>query len=81
MNLSGLRVLKVFSVSAIMGAIAYQVYHFLNSILIQWSFLNSKIFTFFSMTIAAILAMIIYAALLYWWKYPERDMIAEDRPN
>jgi hypothetical protein len=60
-----------------MGGIAYQLFHLVNPVLHRWDFLNSKIALFISMSIAAGVAASVYGALLYWWKYPERDMLTD----
>ena len=63
--------------SLLMGVIAYQIFHFVNPLLHGWNVLNSKIALFMAMSIAAAVAAIAYAAMLYWWKYPERDMMTD----
>ena len=63
--------------SIIMGIIAYQLLHFINAALHQWNVLNSKIALFIAMSLAAGVAATVYGALLYWWKYPERDMLSD----
>jgi peptidoglycan biosynthesis protein MviN/MurJ (putative lipid II flippase) len=63
--------------SVIMGAIAFQLLHTLNPILHQVNFLNSKIALFIAMSISAGVAATVYATILYWLKYPERDMITD----
>ena len=60
-----------------MGGIAYQLFHLLNPVLHRWDVLNSKIALFLAMSVAAGIAASVYAALLYWWKYPERDMLTD----
>jgi hypothetical protein len=60
-----------------MGGIAYQIFHFVNPLLHRWNFLNTKIALFMAMSIAAAIAAAAYAAILYWWKYPERDMLTD----
>jgi putative peptidoglycan lipid II flippase len=63
--------------SRVMGGIAYQIFHFVNPLLHSWSLLNSKIALFIAMSIAAALAAAVYAGILYYWKYPERDMMTD----
>ena len=63
--------------SLVMGGIAYQIFHFVNPLLHRWNFLNTKIALFMAMSIAAAIAAAAYAAILYWWKYPERDMLTD----
>ena len=63
--------------SIIMGMIAYQLLSFINPALHQWNFLNSKIALFLAMSLSAGVAATVYGALLYWWKYPERDMMTD----
>jgi len=63
--------------SVVMGAIAYQALHIITPFLIRWNLLNSKLVLFISMSVSAAVAAAVYAGLLYWWKYPERDMISD----
>ena len=63
--------------SVVMGGIAYQLLHTLNPVLHRIDFLNSKIALFIAMSIAAMVAAAVYAGILYWWKYPERDMMTD----
>ena len=52
-------------------------FSFRKSSVTGWNVLNSKIALFMAMSIAAAVAAIAYAAMLYWWKYPERDMMTD----
>jgi putative peptidoglycan lipid II flippase len=63
--------------SLVMGVIAYQIFHFVNPLFHRWDILNSKIALFIAMSIAAAVAATVYAGILYWWKYPERDMMTD----
>jgi peptidoglycan biosynthesis protein MviN/MurJ (putative lipid II flippase) len=63
--------------SVIMGGIAYQLLHTLNPFFHSLNLLNSKIALFIAMSLAAGIAAMVYGALLYWWKYPERDMMTD----
>lgn len=63
--------------SLVMGGIAYQIFHFVNPLLHRWDVLNAKITLFMAMSIAAAIAATVYAGILYYWKYPERDMMTD----
>jgi len=63
--------------SLVMGGIAYQIFHFVNPLLHRSDFLNLKIALFMAMSIAAAIAATVYAGILYYWKYPERDMMTD----
>jgi hypothetical protein len=60
-----------------MGIVAYQLLHTFNPLLSRLNLLNSKLTLFVSMSFAAGIAATIYAAILYWFKYPERDMLTD----
>ncbi|MEY4798140.1 MAG: hypothetical protein RI978_441, partial [Verrucomicrobiota bacterium] len=65
--------LQALGGSLLMGIVAYQGFGFIYRLAELW--LNTKVNLLLSMAIAGGLAAAIYAALLVWWKYPERDMV------
>jgi hypothetical protein len=56
-----------------MGIVAYQGFGFICRAAELW--LNTKVNLLLSMALAGGLAAALYAGLLIWWKYPERDMV------
>jgi hypothetical protein len=65
--------LQALGGSLLMGIVAYQGFGFIYRLAELW--LNTKVNLLLSMAIAGGLAAALYAALLVWWKYPERDMV------
>lgn len=61
--------------SLVMGFLAFHLYHFFNRQFTNWNLLAVKFNLFISMFLAALIAASVYAAILYLWKYPERDML------
>lgn len=59
--------------SMLMGIVAYQGFAWLYWAGERW--LNIKVNLLLSMAVAGGLAAALYAALLVWWKYPERDLV------
>lgn len=59
--------------SVFMGVVAYQGFNLLFMLGQPW--VNTKVNLFASMAVAGGVAAALYAALLVWWKYPERDLV------
>ena len=65
--------LQALGGSFCMGMVAYQGFSWLFWTGERW--LNVKVNLLLSMLVAGGLAAALYAGLLIWWKYPERDMV------
>jgi putative peptidoglycan lipid II flippase len=65
--------LQALGGSLVMGLVAYHGFHLIFRAGEQW--LNTKVNLLASMALAGGLAAALYAWLLVWWKYPERDMV------
>jgi len=65
--------LQAMGGSLVMGFIAYHGFLLTFGAGERW--LNVKVNLLFSMALAGGLAAALYAGLLIWWKYPERDMV------
>ena len=65
--------LQALGGSLLMGIIAYQGFGFISRLAEPW--LNTKVNLLLSMALAGGIGAALYAALLVWWKYPERDMV------
>ena len=61
--------------SLVMAMIAYQSCQFISNLCESW--LNEKINLFVSMSIGATLGALTYAAILYYFNYPERELIVK----
>jgi len=59
--------------SVLMGIVAYQGFAWLYWAGDRW--LNTKVNLLLSMALAGGVAAALYAGLLIWWKYPERDLV------
>jgi putative peptidoglycan lipid II flippase len=59
--------------SVLMGIVAYQGFAWLYWAGERW--LNTKVNLLLSMALAGGVAAALYAGLLVWWKYPERDLV------
>ena len=65
--------LQALGGSLLMGIVAYQGFGFISRLAEPW--LNTKVNLLLSMALAGGIGATLYAALLIWWKYPERDMV------
>jgi putative peptidoglycan lipid II flippase len=65
--------LKALGGSLIMGLVAYHGFHLVFRVGERWA--NVKVNLLASMALAGGVAAALYAGLLIWWKYPERDMV------
>jgi len=59
--------------SLIMGFVAYHGFHLVFRAGERW--VNVKVNLLASMALAGGVAAALYAALLIWWRYPERDLV------
>ena len=66
-------VMKVLVGSLVLGAVAFQAYHYLSQGALQ--FIPKKLALFSTMLIAAGMAASIYAWILCAWNYPEKDLV------